>query len=130
MGRKRKEWRPATFPDIGLCVYVLLCPINDDVRYVGATRKPRERKHAHTRRLHTNPKYPIQFWTNELVRAGTPPKFRIVCRIKGRGLFLDPGGYVFCPESAMRDVERKLIQTCHERGCNLLNIASLKMKSK
>lgn len=95
-------------------VYVLLCPETKIVRYVGSTRQARSRKQCHTRQIHAVPKTPVEAWTTQMVSAGTPPIFRVVCHVRATGHLR--------PEREVRRIERALIKDFARQGKSLLNV--------
>lgn len=113
----------------GLAIYVLLCPITRKVRYVGSTKKPWERKQQHTKYIASRPNAPVQVWTNEMIRNGTPAIFKVLCMLRGAGWGITKsdgtGRTMFLPEKRLLAIERQLIRDCIREGCDLLNVASV-----
>jgi len=102
-------------------VYVLLCPETDEIKYVGVTKHPKERKAQHTKRIKRNPVNPVDKWTNSLIVLGTPPKFVRVAQLSGKG-FMERSHFIFSPQSGVRMIERCMIHRLTDIGCELLNV--------
>ena len=62
-------------------VYVLKCPVINQVRYVGATKNPALRRKAHLCKRFPPNKNKMQTWLHELISAGLNPEFLILCEL-------------------------------------------------
>ncbi len=102
-------------------VYVLTCPTTGNIRYVGVTRNPQNRKIAHrSRKSHAT--LDVDVWTDRMARNGTPVGFEVVATctdIAGVG-------------SLAIQVEESIISYCRKAGYSLLNadVPAIKRRKK
>jgi hypothetical protein len=89
-------------------VYYLLDPRDRSVRYVGVSKKPKDRLHQHIRRIHK--KTHQIYWVRELQAAGLQPILEVQCIVQDAN-------------EAFR-IEIALIAILGSRGAKLTNMTS------
>lgn len=102
-------------------VYVLRCPVTDNVRYVGVTRHPKSRESKHrSRKSHAT--MAVDVWTDGLARKGTPVEFQILATCED---LLGVGSFAV-------HLEESAIAYCRKAGYALLNadIPAIKRRKK
>jgi predicted GIY-YIG superfamily endonuclease len=67
-------------------IYTLSHPITDEVRYVGKTVNPKQRKHNHTNKARDKGTYKRN-WINSLIVQGLRPKFEIIDQVDSNWKF-------------------------------------------
>jgi predicted GIY-YIG superfamily endonuclease len=89
-------------------VYALRCPHSGDIRYVGVTRCPKQRRihHRSAKRSHF---IAVDEWTSKLAAEGTPAIWEVLIAISGE----HAGMATY--------IEEAVIAYMRKQGCNLLN---------
>lgn len=86
-------------------IYVLICPKTSNIRYVGKSTRPEQRLKEHIKGSE-NPKYPVQFWIQKLLKNNLKPTMQVL----------------FKTDNWVRD-EKCIIAACKNIDINLLNLA-------
>lgn len=66
-----------TLDEAGFVIYTLECPVTGQIRYIGQTKRPKERLSKHIRQS-KNPKIHSECWINSLTSKGLLPIMRII----------------------------------------------------
>jgi hypothetical protein len=69
-------------------IYYLICPISNEVKYVGKTKNPKTRYNQHIKKLDKQ-ETPKKMWLQDLFSKGLKPKLKIVEEINGDGRSLE-----------------------------------------
>lgn len=86
-------------------IYILKCPITDEVRYVGKTNNPNERYKNHLNKLHGEGTHKRN-WINSLRNKGLKPIFEIIDVVD---------------IEEWKEKEKYYIKYYRDAGCNLVN---------
>lgn len=86
-------------------IYALHCPKTDEIRYIGKSKRPKQRLKQH---IDGEKKYPVSNWAFSLAKEGLCPKMTIISEVE---------------ENEWEAEEIRQIQLHKDMGCKLLNIA-------
>ncbi len=98
------------------CIYALIDPFDNAIKYIGRTRNPKERYNAHFSSTYGDGTKEKCNWIQDLRTKGLRPIMKII------------------EESLTKEIaherERYWIRFHHKQGCKLYNNVSLKIKSE
>jgi len=97
-----------SYPKGEICIYALLDPRTNDIRYVGATNNPYARMHGHLSACRFKPHWPKSQWIAELGRLNMRPTF---CVLEGTN------------DNLWEESEQRWIDILSQEGHSLLNKA-------